>query len=103
MLRLARRGTDEQRLPSRKSGDRGDCQPLARSAAGCVPVQPERRFPEAHGPERDLDFILTHIDDLHAVFAVHNGEVQMIPAEGSCPKTHARKPDELPAEVMAEC
>jgi 2-phosphosulfolactate phosphatase len=29
----------------------------------------------------DLDFILAHIDDLGAVFAVRNGEVKMIPAQ----------------------
>jgi len=41
----------------------------------------------------DLDFILSHIDDLAAVFAVRNGEVQMIPAVASAtarPWMHAR-------------
>ena len=33
------------------------------------------------GRLRDLDFVLTHIDDLHAVFAVRDGEVEMIPQE----------------------
>jgi 2-phosphosulfolactate phosphatase len=33
------------------------------------------------GRLRDLDFVLTHVDDLRAVFAVRNGEVKMILGE----------------------
>jgi 2-phosphosulfolactate phosphatase len=33
------------------------------------------------GRTGDLDFILTHVDDLRAVFEVRNGEVAMIPGE----------------------
>jgi 2-phosphosulfolactate phosphatase len=55
------------------------------------------------GRVRDLDFILAHIDDLHAVFAVRNGEVQMIPEEESFtrPRAPANR-DEQPAAVVAE-
>ena len=42
----------------------------------------------------DLDFILGHIDDLHSVFAIRNGEVEMIPEEESFAPA---------AEVAAEC
>ena len=38
----------------------------------------------------DLDFILAHIDDLHAVFTVRNGEVQMIPARNRLAPTPLR-------------
>jgi hypothetical protein len=31
--------------------------------------------------ENDLKFILSHIDDLPSVFAVRNGEVEMLPQE----------------------
>src|SRR5258708_7574272 len=56
------------------------------------------------GRTPDLDFILTHIDDLHAVFAVRNGEVQVIPQEASlAPKRMDAKRDERPAEAVAEC
>jgi len=37
----------------------------------------------------DLDFIMSHIDDLHAVFAIRNGEVLMIPEEESAAPTRA--------------
>ena len=56
------------------------------------------------GRVRDLDFVLAHIDDLHAVFAVRNGEVQMIPEEKSFtrPRAPANR-DEQPVAVVAEC
>jgi 2-phosphosulfolactate phosphatase len=56
------------------------------------------------GRSVDLDFILAHVNDLHSVFAVHNGEVNAIPPETSL--TPIRIPaerDERPAEVVAEC
>jgi 2-phosphosulfolactate phosphatase len=56
------------------------------------------------GRVRDLDFVLAHIDDLHAVFAVRNGEVQMIAEDESFtrPRAPANR-DEQPAAVVAEC
>jgi 2-phosphosulfolactate phosphatase len=42
----------------------------------------------------DLDFILSHIDDLRSVFAVRNGEVQAIAEEESFAR---------PAELAVEC
>ena len=56
------------------------------------------------GRVRDLDFVLTHIDDLHAVFEVRNGEVQMIPEDEAFtrPRAPANR-DEQPAAVVAEC
>jgi 2-phosphosulfolactate phosphatase len=52
------------------------------------------------GRLRDLDFILTHIDDLRAVFAVRNGEVQVIPeGESFAPKPMPPNRDLRPAEV----
>lgn len=38
-------------------------------------------FLKRTGKLNDLDFILGHIDDLQAVFAVQNGEVKMIPGD----------------------
>ena len=35
-------------------------------------------IPYYTGRLKDLDFILTHIDDVEAVFPVRNGEVKMI-------------------------
>jgi 2-phosphosulfolactate phosphatase len=61
-------------------------------------------FLKRTGRTRDLDFIFAHIDDLHAVFAVCNGEVHMIPPEESL--TPVRLPanrDEVPAEAVVEC
>ena len=56
------------------------------------------------GRTSDLDFILTHVDDLHSVFAVRNGEVQMIPEEVSlAPKRSLANRNERPAEAVAEC
>jgi len=52
------------------------------------------------GRTKDLDFILAHIDDLHAVFAVCNGEVQMIPP---APILLPVKSDERLAEAVVEC
>jgi 2-phosphosulfolactate phosphatase len=50
-------------------------------------------FLKRTGRHRDLDFILTHIDDLQAVFTVRNREVRMIPAEEpSAPKRTPREP-----------
>jgi 2-phosphosulfolactate phosphatase len=58
-------------------------------------------FLKRTGRNRDLDFILTHIDDLQAVFTVRNGEVQMTPAEESfAPKSATANRDE---QVVAEC
>jgi 2-phosphosulfolactate phosphatase len=56
------------------------------------------------GRVRDLDFVLAHIDDLNAVFAVRNGEVQMIAEDESFtrPRAPANR-DEQPAAVVAEC
>jgi 2-phosphosulfolactate phosphatase len=51
----------------------------------------------------DLDFILAHIDDLRAVFAVRNGEVQMIPEEESSTSPRlASKPCKRPIRAVAE-
>ncbi len=56
------------------------------------------------GRTGDLDFILAHIDDLHAVFAVRGGEVQMIPAEEPlAPKRTPAISDERPSSVVARC
>jgi 2-phosphosulfolactate phosphatase len=56
------------------------------------------------GRTSDLDFILTHIDDLQAVFAVRNGEVQMIPEGASpAPKRLEANRNQRPAEAVAEC
>ena len=56
------------------------------------------------GRTPDLDFILTHIDDLHAVFPVHNGEVRMIPEDASlAPKRSEADRSQRPAEAVAEC
>jgi 2-phosphosulfolactate phosphatase len=48
-------------------------------------------FLKRTGRTPDLDFILAHIDDLHAAFAVRNGEVHMIQEQESLP------PPRLPA------
>jgi 2-phosphosulfolactate phosphatase len=46
------------------------------------------------GQLRDLEFILAHIDDLRAVFAVRNGEVKMIPqARANCAHRSPRDPE----------
>ena len=61
-------------------------------------------FLKRTGRNRDLDFILTHIDDLHAVFAVRNGEVTMVfPEEANPPARMLANRDERPTEVVAEC
>jgi 2-phosphosulfolactate phosphatase len=61
-------------------------------------------FLKRTGRTRDLDFILGHIDDLQAVFAVRNGEVHMIPPEESLsPVRLSAKRDEVPAEAVVEC
>ena len=61
-------------------------------------------FLKRTGRNRDLDFILSHIDDLHAVFAVRDGEVQMTSAEESfAPKRLSANRDERTAEAVAEC
>jgi 2-phosphosulfolactate phosphatase len=52
---------------------------------------------------KDLEFIFSHIDDLHAVFAVRNGEVRMVYEEQSLEAV--REPanrNERPAEIAAE-
>jgi 2-phosphosulfolactate phosphatase len=41
-------------------------------------------FLRRSGQLRDLDFILSHIDDLQAAFAMHRGEVIMIPHASDC-------------------
>jgi 2-phosphosulfolactate phosphatase len=61
-------------------------------------------FLKRTGRSADLDFILAHIDDLHSVFTVNNGEVNAIPLEDSL--TPIRMPaeqDERPAEAVVEC
>jgi 2-phosphosulfolactate phosphatase len=56
------------------------------------------------GRTNDLDFILTHIDDLHAIFAVRNGEVRMIPEQASVPPRRLDKGrNQRPAQAVAEC
>lgn len=61
-------------------------------------------FLKRTGRNRDLDFILTHIDDLHAVFAIRNGEVEMTPAEESlAAKRMPANGNRRPAAVVAEC
>ena len=52
----------------------------------------------------DLDFIFSHIDDLRLVFAVRNGEVQIIPQEQSLTSVSASaNPGKRQAELVAEC
>lgn len=61
-------------------------------------------FLKRTGRTGDLDFILAHIDDLHAVFAVRDGEVRMLPPEK--PLALKRTPvnrDERLSPVVAEC
>jgi 2-phosphosulfolactate phosphatase len=41
-------------------------------------------FLKRTGRDKDLDFILRHIDDLRTVFTVCNGEVQMLPMAAEC-------------------
>jgi 2-phosphosulfolactate phosphatase len=53
-------------------------------------------FLKRTGRTADLDFILSHIDDLREVFAVRNGEVHVIPQE------ELLTPVRLP-EAMVEC
>ena len=60
-------------------------------------------FLKRTGRNRDLDFILTHIDDLQKVFTVRNREVRMIPAEEtSAPKRMPANPGEWQAKAMSE-
>ena len=61
-------------------------------------------FLKRTGRSADMDFILAHLDDLHSVFTVKNGEVHAIPFEDSL--TPIRLPaeqDERPAEAVVEC
>lgn len=52
---------------------------------------------------RDLEFIFGHINDLHAVFAVRNGEVRMVYEEQSLgPVREPTNRDEQPEEIVAE-
>lgn len=60
-------------------------------------------FLKRTGRLRDLDFIFGHIDDLQAVFAVRNGEVQMLCEEQSSEPVRERASvDEEPAEIAVE-
>jgi 2-phosphosulfolactate phosphatase len=55
------------------------------------------------GRNTDLDFILGHIDDLHSVFTVNNGEVHMIPQEDFLmPICMPADRDERPEEAVME-
>jgi 2-phosphosulfolactate phosphatase len=55
------------------------------------------------GRTPDLDFILTRIDDLHAVFEVRSGEVQMIPEASLAPARIDTQRDKQPVEIVAGC
>ena len=56
------------------------------------------------GRMRDLDFVLTHIDDLKSVFTVRDGEVHMIPLQESlAPTPLPANRDERPAEIVVDC
>ena len=55
------------------------------------------------GRTPDLDFILTRIDDLHAVFEVRSGEVQMIPEASLAPAHIDTQRDKQPVEIVAGC
>ena len=60
-------------------------------------------FLKRTGRLRDLDFILSHIDDLHSIFAIRNGEVQMIPEqESSASKSVRSKRYERPLGAIVE-